>query len=124
MLKHISLHITSAIILGSPEKPINITVLSKTHNSITVGWTAGVNGGSEQQYKVLYREKGQDNWEECQDSISGLKAGETINYTINGLNADKEYEITVVVINQFPGWSESDAEVLTVLTECKVQKDH
>ena len=101
---------------------MTITILAKTHNTITVGWTAGLNGGSEQQFKVLYREKGQENWKEYQDSISGIKAGETINCTINGLDAEKVYEITVVAINQFPGWSKSDAEVLTVLTECKAQK--
>ena len=103
---------------------MNVTILAKTHNSITVGWKAGLNGGSDQVFKVLCREKGQENWEGYQDSISGIKAGKTINYTINGLDTENEYEITVVALNQFPGCSESDAEVLTVLTECKVLKDH
>ena len=110
----------SVVILGPPEKPINITILAKTHNSIIVGWTAGLDGGSEQQFIVLYKEKGQKNWKESQYSISGLNIGESINYSINGLDAEKEYEITVMAINQFQGRSESLADVQTVFTEGKV----
>ena len=110
----------SVVILGPPEKPLNITILAKTHNSVIVGWTAGLNGGSEQQFKVLYKEKGQENWKESQDSIRGLGTGESINYSINGLDAEKEYEITVMAINQFQGNSESIADAQTVVTEGKV----
>ena len=54
------------------------------------------------------------------DRITGLKTGETINYTINGLVAEKEYEVTVVAINEFKGRSESQAEFQTVKTEGKI----
>ena len=99
---------------------LNITILAKTHNSIIVGWTAGPNGGSEQQFRVLYKEIGQENWKESQDSISGIITGKSINYSINGLDAEKEYKITVMAINQFQGRSESLADVQTVFTEGKV----
>ena len=111
----------SAVTLGPPEKPIDIAILAKTHNSITVGWTAGLNGGSEQHFKVLYKEKGQENWKESQDSISGLNTGKSNNYSINGLDAEKEYKITVMAINQFQGRSESLADVQTVFTEGTVK---
>ena len=111
----------SAVILGPPEKPGGITILAKTHNSITVGWTAGLNGGSEQQFKVLYKENNQKNWNKSQDSISGIKTGKNINYTINGLHAGKEYEITVMAINQFQDRSESQADIQIVFTEGKVK---
>ena len=101
---------------------MNITILAKKHNSITVGWMAGLNGGSEQLFKVLYREKSQKIWKESQDSISGLRVGESMNYTISGLDAGKEYEITVVSINKFQGRSQSQADVQTFVTEGKVKK--
>ena len=110
----------SAVVLRPPEKPIDITILSKTHNSITLGWTAGLNGGSEQKFKVLYKEKGQEIWKESQHSISDLKTGRRINYSINGLEGEKEYKITVMAINQFQGRSESLADVQTVFTEGNV----
>ena len=113
--------VMNLIILGCPEKPLNVTILAKTHNSITIAWMAGINGGSEQEFKVRFREKSQGNWFESQESISGLKTGESINYTINGLDAQKKYEITVVAINQFKGTSESQADVQTFVTEGKVQ---
>ena len=62
---------------------MNIAIVEKSHNSITISWEAGLNGGSEQHFKVLYRIKGNENYQESQDSITGLKAGQNINYTIH-----------------------------------------
>ena len=112
-----------AVILGPPGKPMDITVFGKTQSSITVGWKAGLNGGSEQYFKVIYQEMGHDNWKESKDHINGLKTGESANYTINGLDGGKEYKITVVAINGFKGRSESQAEVQTVKTEGKILTD-
>ena len=109
-------------ILGPPEKPINVAVLAKFHNSITVGWEAGLNGGSEQHFKIFYREKGQKSYQESQD-ITGLKSGQCVNYTINGLQPKKEYEIKIVSINKFRGQSQSEAAMLVVATEGKTIYD-
>ena len=108
------------LILGPPEKPINVVIHEKTQNSITVGWKAGLNGGYPQHFKVFYREKGKKIWKESQDSISGLKTGESINYTISDLYAANEYEITVVAINQFMGRTVSQAAVQMVIFGGKV----
>ena len=107
----------SAAILGRPETPVNVAILAKSHNSITVGWEVGLNGGSKQHFKILYREKGQINFQENSGSIFGLKTGESINYTIHGLYAKKEYEIIVVAINQFRNNSQSKAAAIFVTTE-------
>ena len=96
---------------------MNIAILEKSHNSITISWEAGLNGGSEQHFKVLYRIKGNENYQESQHSITGLKTGQSINYTIHGLYAKEEYEIMVVAINQFRNGSQSAAAVQTVITE-------
>ena len=107
------------MLLGPPEKPINVTILGKTHKSITIRWKVGLNGGSPQHFKVLYREKGKENLQESQNNITAIKTGEGVNYTIHGLNAKTEYEITVVAINKFKGRSQSEAVVHTVTTEGK-----
>ena len=107
------------LILGQPESPMSIAVLAKSHNSITVSWKAGLNGGSEQHFKVLYRKKGQKNYQESLDSITGLETGQTINNTIYGLDANTQYEIAVAAINTFT-INQSHSAKLTVTTEGKI----
>ena len=104
---------------GPPEKPMKIAIVDKTHNSIMISWEAGLNGGSEQYFKVLYRVKGRKTYQESQDSITGLKTGQSINYTIHGLAAKEEYEIIVIAINQFRNSSQSPSDVQTVTTKGK-----
>ena len=104
---------------GPPQKPRKIAIIDKTHNSITISWEAGLNGGSEQYFKVLYRVKGNKNYQESQHSIRGLKTGQSINYTIHGLVAKEEYEIIVVAINQFTNSSQSPSDIQTATTEGK-----
>ena len=77
-------------------------------------------GGSEQHFKVLYREMGKRVYLESQDIITGLKTGQSTIYTVHGLEAQKKYEITVVAINKFNGRSESLSDILTVTTEGKI----
>ena len=98
---------------------LHVDILAKTQNSITVGWNMGINDDYTGHFKVLYREKSKKYWQESQDIITSLKAGQSINYTVYGLYAKKEYEITVVAVNQFNSSCESSAAVQTVITEGK-----
>ena len=91
---------------------MNVSILAKSPDSITVGWQAGVNGGSEQHFKILYWEKGKTNSLEVDDSIMGIKTGQKTNYTIHGLDMNKEYKITVVAMNQFGSRSQSAVDGL------------
>ena len=99
-----------------------MVALPETHNSITISWEAGLNGGFEQHFKILYREKGKENYKESHDIMTGLKTGESMNYKIYGLDAKKEYQIKVVAINQFNDTSESPAAVKTVITKGKFEQ--
>ena len=108
------------VILGPPERPLNVCILAKSHTSITIGWQAGLNGGSEQHFKILYREKGAKHYQESHDRISGLKTGQSINYTIHELYAKTEYEIIVVAINQFRNKSQTKAAAQFVITEGRI----
>ena len=98
---------------------MNVTILAKSHNSITVSWEAGLNGGSEQHFKVLYRKKGQKNYQESLESITDLETGQRINYTIYGLDANMQYEIAVAAIHKFT-INQSVSAALTVTTEGKI----
>ena len=107
-------------ILGPPEKPRNVSILANSLSTITVGWEAGLNGGFEQHFKVLCREKGHRKYEESSDNFTGLKTGQSTNYTIEGLHPNKEYEIIVVAINKFRGESMSEAPMLTGIIKGKI----
>ena len=108
------------VILGPPEKPLNVVILAKSHTSITVGWKAGLNGGYEQHFKILYREKGTKNYQKSHNRISGLKTGQSINYTIHELYAKTEHEVIVVAINQFNNKSQTKAAAQFVTTEGRI----
>ena len=112
--------VNNCCILGPPEKPMNVAVLEKTENSITVAWKAGLNGGFEQHFKVFYRQKDQMNYQESLNNITSPKTGRSVNYTIDGLQPKKEYEINIVAINKFSGGSQSQAAMVTVTTESKI----
>ena len=110
--------IDACCILGPPDKPRHVTIVARCRNSITLGWKPGLNGGSKQHFKVLYREKGKDAYQKSQDNITNLKFGQRINYTIYGLYAN-EYEITAVAINQFGNRSQMLDDTEKLATEGK-----
>lgn len=46
----VRLEVTSA-----PDTPVSISVLNVTHDSVTVAWTPGFDGGMRSTYRVRYR---------------------------------------------------------------------
>lgn len=42
----------SRLFLGRPDPPTGLQVASVTHNSVTLQWTAGFDGGLEQKFRV------------------------------------------------------------------------
>ena len=98
---------------------MNVAILAKSHNSVTVSWEAGLSDGSEQHFKVMYRKKGQENYQESLYSIIDLETGQSMNYTIHGLDANTQYEITVAAMNKFT-FNQSHSDILTVTTEGKI----
>uniref|UniRef100_A0A8C4T5C1 NPHS1 adhesion molecule, nephrin n=1 Tax=Erpetoichthys calabaricus TaxID=27687 RepID=A0A8C4T5C1_ERPCA len=83
-----------------PDPPTNLKVVSITHNSVTLQWSEGFNGGLEQKFRVRYH------WEEAQSfmyvdvfppqatifTITGLMAATPYNFSVNSLNAMGESE--------------------------------
>ena len=98
---------------------MNVAILAKSQNSITLSWEAGLNGGSDQLFKILYRKKGQKDYWESLDNIADLETGQSMNYTIHGLDANTQYEIIVAAMNKFT-IKQSHSSILTVRTEGKI----
>ncbi|KAM4652260.1 nephrin [Discoglossus pictus] len=84
-----------------PDPPSALKLLSFTHNSVTLGWTAGFNGGEEQKFRVRYRWKDSGSFmyvdvfppEATVFTITGLKSSTTYNFSVNAINVlgDSDY---------------------------------
>ncbi|KAM8927536.1 nephrin [Pelodytes ibericus] len=92
-----------------PDPPSGIKVLSFTHNSVTLGWSAGFDGGEKQQFRVRYRWMGVGSYmyvdvfppEATVFTITGLRGNTTYNFTVNAVNklGDSDYADSGAVIS-------------------------
>lgn len=85
----VSLHGTS-----KPDPPYDLQFVNATHNSITIRWKPGFNGGLEQSYRVRYKptEARGYIYIDVSTPVSTL-------FTITGLKLGTEYEMTVLAFN-------------------------
>ncbi|XP_056407455.1 nephrin isoform X2 [Hyla sarda] len=84
-----------------PDPPTDLKILSVAHNSVTLGWKEGFDGGLEQQFRVRYRMSGADSYMYVDVfpplstvfTIVGLKGGTVYNFSVNAVNklGDSDY---------------------------------
>ncbi|KAE8594570.1 hypothetical protein XENTR_v10019699 [Xenopus tropicalis] len=78
-----------------PDPPSGLRVIGFTHNSVTLQWSAGFDGGAEQKFRVRYRWPGTDSHmyvdvfppQETVFTITGLKGSTAYNFSVNAINA-------------------------------------
>ncbi|XP_075047250.1 nephrin [Mixophyes fleayi] len=97
-LDSFSIHLVST---SRPDPPSSLKVLSFTHNSVTLGWSPGFDGGLEQKFRVRYRWSDSDSFmyvdvfppQSTVFTITGLKGGTAYNFSVNAINAlgDSDY---------------------------------
>ncbi|KAM5132240.1 nephrin [Mantella aurantiaca] len=93
-----SIHLLST---SRPDPPSDLKVLSFKHNYVTLGWSAGFDGGLKQKFRVRYWWSGVDSYmyvdvfppQSTVFSITGLKGSTTYNFSVNAINAlgDSDY---------------------------------
>lgn len=81
---------------GSPETPELVSVSNSTANSMTITWQPGFSGGLAQSFKLRFRPR--------RKSREGYGYQEVLtptqfNVTITGLEADTEYELSLLAFN-------------------------
>lgn len=84
----INLEITSP-----PEPPSNLTVLNVTHESVTVSWSPGFDGGMKAHFRVRYREANSEHYR-YEDGIPNLNK-----LTVTGLRTNTVYLFSIMAIN-------------------------
>ncbi|XP_043935263.1 nephrin [Protopterus annectens] len=83
-----------------PDPPTELIVANFSHNSVTLQWKAGFNGGLEQKFRVRYHWKGATSFmyvdvfppQATIFTITGLTAQTTYNFSVNSINALGESE--------------------------------
>ncbi|KAL8598029.1 hypothetical protein ACOMHN_062627 [Nucella lapillus] len=85
----ISLHGTS-----KPDPPYDLQIVNVTHNSITIRWKPGFNGGLDQSFRVRYKPTETRGYK-----YVDVLTPETTMFTITELSLDMEYELTVLAFN-------------------------
>lgn len=84
----INLEITSP-----PEPPSNLTVLNVTHDSVTVSWIPGFDGGMKAHFRIRYREANSEHYR-YEDGIPNVNK-----LTVTGLRTNTVYLFSITAIN-------------------------
>ncbi|XP_076438508.1 nephrin-like [Babylonia areolata] len=101
----IALHGTS-----KPDPPYDLQLVNASHNSITIRWKPGFNGGLEQSFRVRYKPT------EARGYIYvDMSTPESTMFTITGLKLGTEYELTVLAFNSL-GESDFQAQGIVAKT--------
>ncbi|XP_069460983.1 nephrin [Ambystoma mexicanum] len=98
-----------------PDPPTNLQVVSFTHNSATLSWSAGFDGGLEQKFRVRYH------WMEAASFMYvDVFPPQADTFTITGLTSGTAYNFSINSINSLGESDYADGgAVLTVTTEAK-----
>lgn len=80
--------------ISAPDVPYDVQFVNATHNSITLAWKPGFDGGAPQSFQVAYNPVDVE-----RKKYEDVPPGSTI-YTIKDLKLGTEYEMTVKAFNR------------------------
>uniref|UniRef100_A0A182TBV0 Fibronectin type-III domain-containing protein n=1 Tax=Anopheles maculatus TaxID=74869 RepID=A0A182TBV0_9DIPT len=80
-------------VTSPPDPPVSLNVLNVTHDSVTLAWTPGFDGGMKANYRIRYREVNSDRYwyEDSQPNSYKL--------TIGGLRMNTLYVFSIMASN-------------------------
>lgn len=80
-------------VTSKPDTPLNLNVLNFTHDSVTLAWTPGFDGGLKATYKIRYREASSSRYHYADSLpnahkliVEGLKTNTVYLFSIMGMN--------------------------------------
>ncbi|XP_055619098.1 nephrin isoform X2 [Toxorhynchites rutilus septentrionalis] len=80
-------------VTSPPDSPLSLNVLNVTHDTVTLAWTPGFDGGMKANYRVRYREANSDHYR-YEDSLPNSHK-----LTITGLRMNTLYAFSVMASN-------------------------
>ena len=87
-VENIRLDVTS-----KPDPPVNLNVLNVTHDSVSLSWTPGFDGGLKATYKIRYREASQNRYFYVDSLPNAHKL------IVEGLRANTAYLFSIMAMN-------------------------
>lgn len=81
-------------ITSKPDLPLSLNILNVTHDSVTIAWTPGFDGGMKASYRVRYREANSEHYK-YEDGLPN-----THKLTITGLRMNTLYLFSAMASNQ------------------------
>ncbi|KAK6619129.1 hypothetical protein RUM44_003511 [Polyplax serrata] len=90
----IVLNVTSA-----PDVPLSLSVLNVTHDSVTISWVPGFDGGLRTSYRIRYRPEHTNSEKEGYRYLDVMTENAT-SFTVTGLDLDTEYVFTLMAFNE------------------------
>ncbi|KAL4229150.1 Immunoglobulin C1-set domain [Mactra antiquata] len=97
---------------AKPDPPYELQFINATHNSITVQWKAGFDGGLPQGFRVRYKASGSTSVGFTQVDV---QPPDSTIFTVKGLALGTEYDLTVMAYNDLGG-SEYSVQGITAKT--------
>ncbi|KAK9885754.1 hypothetical protein WA026_013625 [Henosepilachna vigintioctopunctata] len=82
-------------VTAPPDPPALLQMLNATHDSITLGWTPGFDGGMKASYRIRYREVDTDTYK-----YEDVHLAEATNYTVRGLAINTRYIFSIMAMNK------------------------
>ncbi|XP_067629154.1 nephrin isoform X1 [Eurosta solidaginis] len=104
-------------ITSQPDMPLSLNVLNVTHDSVSLAWTPGFDGGLKASYRVRYREASREQYKYIDSLPNSHKL------TITGLKANSMYLFSVMAYNDLgkskylPDLQRAQTKGLEILTE-------
>lgn len=96
-----------------PDTPSSLKVANLTHDSVTLVWVPGFDGGMKASYRIRYR-RVEDSTYKYEDVVPT----NATQYTIRGLEVNTQYVFSVMATNKL-GNSKYMPDLLSVKTSSK-----
>lgn len=100
-------------ITSKPDMPSNLNVLNTTHDSMTLSWTPGFDGGLKATYRIRYREPSAQRYTYVDSQPNAHKL------IVEGLRTNTAYVVSIMALNNLgeSGWRPDSLKVQTK-SEC------
>ncbi|CAC5381085.1 unnamed protein product [Mytilus coruscus] len=100
-----SMHMISVLFAGTPEPPLNVTVVP-VENGARIEWTTNFNGGFKQSFFIEYREQEDKRWQKVQTLTSTMN--DRMFWTIGNLHEDRSYSFRMFSRNKIGDSNRTD----------------
>jgi nephron len=111
-------------VTSKPDTPLNLNVLNTTHDSVTLAWTPGFDGGLKATYKIRYREPSVNRYHFVDTLPNAHKL------IVEGLKTNTVYLFSIMAMNNLgeSAWrpdltkAQTKSEFYVILSELQMAK--